>query len=137
MGVATFRSGITRATLTILAALAIAYSVLVPQGFMTTRGADGRLLVVICTGHGPVASMAMPGMDMGHDKSGHDGGKSDMQCPFASHAAPSAPVEPAYQLADLPLDYPPPPTLPLIAVAPGRGMPAPPPPSRAPPRLVA
>lgn len=136
MGVATFRSGLTRATMTVLAALVIAYSALVPQGFMTTRGADGGLQIVICTGHGPM-SMAMPGIDQQHhDASDHSGGKADMACPFAGHAAPSTATDPAYQLSDLPPGYAVPPALAPVTVAPGRGMPAPPPPSRAPPRLV-
>lgn len=139
MGMTTFRTGITRATLTIVAAMAIAYSLLVPQGFMTTRGAGGGLLVVICTGHGPANTLTMSGMGIGmdHGKSGHHGSDSTMRCPFAGHAAPSAPGAPEPALADLPPDFGLPPSLPLGTAAPGRGMPAPPTPSRAPPRLVA
>ena len=137
MGVAAFRSSFTRVTLTIVAALALAYSLLLPQGFMTARGVDGGLLVVICTGYGPASTLAMPGMEMGHGKSGHKGTRSDMPCPFAGHAAPTSPGAPEPILADLPRGYSQSPSLPMISAAPGRGMPAPPPPSRAPPCLVA
>lgn len=136
MGVATFRSGFMRAALTLVTALAIAYSLLAPQGFMTQRGTDGGLQIVICTGKGPVTSLAMPGMDLDDRKPDHGGPGSDMACPFASHAALSAPADPGPVLVDLPPVYAPPPALPAVTVAPGRGMPAPPPPSRAPPRLV-
>ncbi|GAA4767369.1 hypothetical protein GCM10023219_11240 [Stakelama sediminis] len=140
MGLGAFRTGLTRAAMLIAALTALAYTLAVPPGFMTMRGADGGVQIVLCSGHGPMtaATMAMPGMDMGHHGKGdqHDKG-SDMQCPFAGHAAPSMSSGPAPAPFEARIAYTPWPVLPVTGAAPGRGMSAPPPPSRAPPILTA
>lgn len=109
-----------------LAAMALALQVLVPPGFMAARTASGAPAVVICTGHGPLKA---PG-----DAPAKPERSADHLCVFAGHAAAPPPpaslaltearVEPAVQTA-------------LIApdLQPGRGLAAPPPPSRGPPVL--
>jgi hypothetical protein len=135
MALARYRSGLTRAAMAVCALLALAYNVAVPPGFMSARGPDNSIVITICSGQGPMlASIAIP-MSGKH----HDGDNMDHrpQCAFAGHVAPAAlpdlappalPTSPRV-LAGLPL--------PRLVSRPGRGMPAPPPPSHAPPSLLA
>lgn len=113
-----------------LAVLALALKVLVPPGFMVAGDRDAAPgLLVICTGHGPLALG-----DRGDAKApAHK--TSDAPCAFAGSAAPPTPSAPAIVA---------PPRL-LVAdqlarvqaadLAPGRGLAAPPPPSHAPPAV--
>lgn len=71
-------------------ALALAMKVLVPAGFMPTV-ADGRIVVSICSGTGPVTMVvAMPGMahDAPADAPKHDEGAS-APCAYAGLMAPT------------------------------------------------
>ena len=111
-----------------LAFIALAIKVLVPPGFMVANQGAGALPLVICTGHGPLT------LDLSKDKA--PGGKAshDAPCAFAGHgAAPTptsfAPVSAPFAIATSA------PTLLAVDVAPGRGLAAPPPPSRGPPVL--
>jgi hypothetical protein len=115
----------------LIALLSLVVGVLSPPGFMmAARG--GAPTVIICTGHGPAA------MPMGQAGSGqHHGGKSSHGgvCPFAGHGLTTAPPTMAGVVQA---------TIALEAgsarrevdLAPGRGLAAPPPPSRGPPLLI-
>jgi len=110
-----------------LALLALVMKLAVPAGFMVAAPGDGRgFNLVICTGHGPLIA-GQPDHKGGESKS-----KTDAPCAFAGHAAPPIPtlgaplVSSAHgQAAAL--------APPLVDLIPGRGLAAPPPPSRGPP----
>ncbi len=109
-----------------LALLALVVKVAVPAGFMVAApGTGAGFPLVICTGHGPV--LAHPAGDKGDSKA-----KPDAPCAFSgqSAAAGTAPAKPiggqVYWLAVAPIRD-------RIALTPGRGLAAPPPPSQAPP----
>lgn len=118
-----------------LAMLAVALKVLVPAGFMASTAKVGGLPLVICTGAG--ALQMAPAPSDGSDK--HAPGEKpahDMPCAFAGHglATPApdlAPIEVAAFPPALALAVPARPDSPT----PGRGLAAPPPPSRGPPIL--
>lgn len=79
-----------------LAALALAVRLLVPAGFMV-GSVDGRPVLQLCSGYGPVAPMAMA--HGGHHGSGDhresDHPATDMPCPYAGLAqAATTPVDP-------------------------------------------
>lgn len=105
----------------VLAALALAVQLAVPQGFMPAR-ANGAPTLVICTGHGPL--VAMPDQAPGKT--------SDTPCTFAAHvAAPVAvaiPIRAPYLVAYAKVVSPG-----VFATEPDSGLAAPPPPSQAPP----
>ena len=117
-----------------LAFLALAIKVAVPSGFMIAAPAPGQGLgaafnLVICTGHGPM-TVGQPDHKGGENKS-----RSDAPCAFAGHAAPPVPslgatlIGSAYvQTAEI--------ALPRADLTPGRGLAAPPPPSRGPPTYL-
>lgn len=137
MGISCHRKHeLIRACFTLLAAVALAFNIAVPQGFMPAKAADGTAHIVICTGHGPItAELALNKIDpakQGKSHTGDDGSR----CPFAGHAAPAGPGSPPPPLADAFPRYDLSPQKPRDEAAPGRGMPAPPPPSRAPPMLA-
>ena len=135
-----FRTGRTmpRAYVLAMIACALLMRMVVPQGWMPVHGANGWT-ITICSGTGPMR-MTMsdgPGMSKGmhHQSDGKDQGSADHPCAFASFA--------------LALDLPPPPAVLLpapivetwragtvLAVAIGRGLAAPPPPSTGPPTLI-
>lgn len=115
-----------------LATLALLLMVFVPQGMMVARSGD-QVVITLCSGHGPLTVQAPD--DLGGKKSPEGKKTSDAPCPFAGHA-PSVPVPTAERLPA------PRPSLVLDAhsdhassPAPGRGLIAPPPPSRGPPSL--
>ena len=136
----TRRSAALRQVFMTLAVLALALKVLVPAGFMAAPKTNGLpFAVVLCTGEGPMVvepggalhKAGKPGEAPG-EKSAHDA-----PCAFAGHGAgalatgllASEPAgyaawraEPAARPTDL---------------APGRGLAAPPPPTRGPPILSA
>jgi hypothetical protein len=110
-----------------LAALALALQVAVPQGFMLGAG-QGASGLVICTGHGPLFSAGVP------DRPAKAPKQTSGLCAFAVHAAAGGPSSlalisgPRIEAARAePIVF--------VAAAPGRGLAAPPPPSRGPPRL--
>ena len=116
----------------LLALLALAVGVLSPPGFMVAARGAGPA-IVICTGHGPAfapgGSGGLGGSDHGRGKAAHDGA-----CPFAGHGLASATL-PLATLAKVAFPPSPPALAPRAAVAPGRGLAAPPPPSQGPPVL--
>lgn len=112
-----------------LALLALAFNVLVPQGFMTVAGSGG-IRIVICTGAGAVTALVAADADHPHGDTarGHA-----QDCAFAGHAAPPAPpLAPALLLQRFAIVAAPVAAW-RIGLFPGRGMAAPPPPSQAPP----
>jgi len=111
----------------VLAFFALFLNLAAPPGYMVARQ-QGGVGVVICTGHGP---MTLAGGDPSSD---HKTGKTahDSACAFAGHGLASAPPA-LWVLGAAP--FAPAPTIGAHAsdLAPGRGLAAPPPPSRAPP----
>ncbi|MDO6413720.1 hypothetical protein Q4F19_04930 [Sphingomonas sp. BIUV-7] len=120
--------------------LALAMRLLVPTGFMWDTAANGGAQLVPCSGMAPAPAahamhhMAMPGQP--HER-GHDGGDtSNRECAFAGLAGALdladpvvAPAAPLLVAAVLPILW-------ARAATPGRGLAAPPPPSRGPPATV-
>jgi hypothetical protein len=79
-----------------LAALALAVRLLVPAGFMVGT-VDGRPVLQVCSGYGPVASMAMThgGHHGSADHRESDHPATDMSCPYGALAqAATTPVDP-------------------------------------------
>lgn len=123
--------GVWRDVALTLAAFALALQVFVPSGFMVSSQ-NGRGVIVICTGHGPLTVATADGKTPAAPVKK----KSDAPCAFAGHAAPytaplAAPASgPAVavvrEVAARPLE----------SLTPGRGLAAPPPPSRGPPSLL-
>lgn len=121
----------------LLPLLALVLKILVPPGYMP--GTSLAEPIVLCSGQDAMA--AMPGMAMGDDGHRQHHGASDQDtdhpCAFAGLGAAAlatpphqpivVPVRAEAQIAA---------TI-LTAVAPGRGMAAPPPPSHAPPPAFA
>ncbi|WP_293967518.1 hypothetical protein [Sphingomonas sp.] len=121
--------------------LALAMRLLVPTGFMWEAGSHGGAQLVPCSGMAPMpAAPAAHGMhhmamaDMGSHGRDHDGGdSSNRECAFAGLAGAldlaeplAEPAAPFFATVALPI-------LVARAVSPGRGLAAPPPPSRGPP----
>jgi hypothetical protein len=116
-----------------LAFLALAIKIIVPPGFMATTDASGGTRIVMCTGYGAATKILT--ID-GHvkDLPVEDGRpRHDSVCPYSGHAAAStlAQAYPAdWFLAAVGTDR----HVPVaLGLTPGRGMAAPPPPSRGPP----
>jgi hypothetical protein len=85
-----------------LAALALAVRLLVPAGFMV-GSVDGRPVLQLCSGFGPVAVATAAPMPMAHGGGHHDRDShresdrpaTDMPCPYAGLAqAATTPVDP-------------------------------------------
>ena len=120
-----------------LAALAVAMKVLIPAGFMTqSRTNDLPFALVLCTSQGMVLVQpgeATPIVD--HDGQAGDQAH-DAPCAFAGHAV----AAPAPNLIDSGavefVAYRFVATEPLVDLAPGRGLAAPPLPARGPPSLL-
>ncbi len=109
-----------------LAALALMVQVLVPPGFMLGGEASAPGLV-ICTGHGPLIALADHGKPAKPPKSA-----ADTPCGFAAHGAAAGPPS-AFSVAMAPFEAPAVLIARAFAMAPSRGLAAPPPPSQAPP----
>jgi hypothetical protein len=113
----------------LLALLALAINVLVPQGFMVGAGQAGPA-IEICTGAGPL--VVTPTSDQHGHKTGGTHGEA---CAFAGHGVASAPpILAVIARPEIPASAPNAPR--LADLAPGRGLAAPPPPSRGPPLLT-
>ena len=136
------RSGFAQA-LTALALLAMAVRALVPAGYMFAPTQDHRFIAVtLCSGHG-LAEVVMDlttgaVVDLGStnrdDAPSEKSPNADAPCVFAVAAALSAPEQPAslpvvFRLPSFELSL-------TSAVAPGRGLAAPPPWSTGPPILL-
>lgn len=114
----------------ILACLALGLRLVVPAGFMPGVGVDGRAALVICTA-GPGDAPGKTDKEQGR----HAGDQSSV-CAFAGQGAAPAPEMLAAPQAAF-VGYAPAPRPRFADVAPGRGLPAPPPPSRGPPLQLA
>jgi hypothetical protein len=118
-----------------LAAFALALRVMIPAGFMAAPTADAGLGLVLCTGHGPLTLPAGDAPDPGKNtpagKAGHD-----TPCVFAGHGAgaPAPDLQPVATVVLAPAADPAPAA--FEALSPGRGLAAPPPPSRGPPTAL-
>jgi len=113
-----------RSGLVIVALLALWIQALIPAGYMISPDQSAGL--VICTGHGPLASHEHPG---GAPTSNHDGA-----CVFAGHGLAVSPPIPGHAPIHIIFVHTPAAVL-AIAQSPGRGLAAPPPPSHAPPAV--
>ncbi|MBV8682405.1 MAG: hypothetical protein JO111_06000 [Caulobacteraceae bacterium] len=110
--------------------VALAYTVIVPPGFMPARSPDGAgLAVVICTGHGPMQIGVAGDRQAPAQKS-----KAGAPCPFSATAAPPLPAPIA--LAHASATFAMAPSTTVDDQSPGRGLAAPPPPAIGPPSLV-
>jgi hypothetical protein len=112
----------------LFALLALALNVIVPAGFMVGQGPAGAS-IVICTGHGP-QTLTRHADGLGHTP-GHPPPHHNA-CPFAGHGVVAGPGFVAIVARQsLPLSVAGPTT--VADMLPGRGLAAPPPPSRGPP----
>ncbi len=120
----------------VLATLAIALKIMIPAGFMPgIEPRDGLgFAIVLCTGDG--ARM----VDPGHGLDGHqdERGKPahDVPCPFAAQGAAVPPPVVAAVGEAVTVAYLEPIAPPARAIAPGRGLAAPPPPPTGPPSVL-
>ncbi|QJU57585.1 hypothetical protein HL653_07105 [Sphingomonas sp. AP4-R1] len=124
--------------------LALAMRLLVPTGFMWDAGADGSPQLVPCSGMAPVPAapsghaassmhhMAMAGNDH-HQRDHQSGDNNSRECAFAGLGGPLDLADPFVAPAALPLLTVALPVLAAQTLLPGRGLAAPPPPSRGPP----
>jgi len=110
-----------------LALLALAVQGLAPQGFMFSREA-GHETIVMCTGHGPAHTIA----DLTGQPRRHKPSTGDAPCLGVGHGVAVAPAIAAQAATRVAWPSSRPPAA-QPAVAPGRGLAAPPPPSQAPP----
>jgi hypothetical protein len=114
-----------RPALIALALVALWVQALVPAGYMVGSGPTQGL--VICTGHGPLTDHKQPG---GAPTTNHDS-----VCVFASHGA--ALTTPTFDRLPMQVSVKrETASLATIEQTPGRGLAAPPPPSRGPPELT-
>jgi hypothetical protein len=111
-----------------LAGLAVLLLALAPPGFMVARQ-DGRAALVICTGHRPSRLGDLPQ----HGPAPADKSAPSSPCVFAGLTAMTAPPVFAVAAIQLPAPFAAPIAAALSDLAPGRGLAAPPPPSRGPP----
>jgi hypothetical protein len=115
---------------------ALALRLLVPQGWMPVSDSHG-FRITLCSGSGPVdMDMAMPGMAMHHGKADHgQQPMPDHACAFAglglALAEPVLPTLLAPSAITTEAMAPKP-----LAIAIGRGLAAPPPPSTGPPAFI-
>ncbi len=113
--------------MTALALLALAFTVIVPPGVMTTSQGGGGALV-ICTGHGPLV------LDRGDQKAPPGKSQAAAACPFAANITPPLPAVVSVTGRAAPTE------IPAATLAgdqsPGRGLAAPPPPAIGPPVLI-
>jgi hypothetical protein len=118
-----------------LAVLALTLRVAVPQGFMLDTHAQTPFPLVICTAGGAV-TMDMSDPGPGHDKAPAKSKASDAPCAFAGHggglATSDAPAIGPVSYAS----YDAPALSAVVDLIPGRGLPAPPPPARGPPKSI-
>lgn len=124
------QSGFWRDVALTLAVFALALQVFVPSGVMVAND-NGRGVIVICTGHGPLTLSRDDGKAPATPKK-----QSDAPCAFAGHAAPftapfvAPPAGPVFIVTqDLGSRR-------YASLTPGRGLAAPPPPARGPPSLL-
>jgi hypothetical protein len=120
-----------------LAMLALVLKVAVPAGFMTAAPAANALpfALVICTGQGPMT--LAPGEALaGHQKSPAGKTTHDSPCAFAGHGVGAAAPNLIDAVAVEFVAYRAAQNSPLVDLAPGRGLAAPPLPARGPPILL-
>ncbi|MFY0311896.1 DUF2946 family protein [Leisingera sp. D0M16] len=67
-----------------LVVIALAVAGLIPSGWMPGTGQDGKVLLVICTGHGPVETWVDLDGEGGHAPTEQ---MEDRSCPFAALGA--------------------------------------------------
>lgn len=74
----------------LIVAAALLLRVVVPAGFMTTKGADGQITVMVCSGEGSRAmTIAIPGLaDKRQRPAPAEHEKAGTPCAFAGLAAP-------------------------------------------------
>lgn len=128
-------SAARRSLILAIFACAILVRALVPAGWMPTMGANGGIVISMCTGMGAVEMVLAPDGSL-HEKAPvkHDGA-TDHPCTFAGLGQAFAAADPVAMPVPLPVDFIDPPLAPQL-VSIGRGLAAPPPPQTGPPILV-
>jgi hypothetical protein len=123
--------------------LALAMRLLVPTGFMWEAGANGGAQLVPCSGMAPASNApAMHGMHhmamagQAHEKGDESTDTNSHECAFSGLGGPLDLASPFVAPAALPRAILALPILTAQALTPGRGLAAPPPPSRGPPATV-
>ncbi|MEO5937853.1 MAG: hypothetical protein ABIQ43_02460 [Sphingomonas sp.] len=108
------------------------------EGWMPGKTATGAFAIVACDGVQPDDTMPMAmGMTMSHDTSHHAPGKNQSSghpCTFAGIGIADAPPQFAIDIPSTP--YAGRGALTVVAIVPGRGLAAPPPPATGPPALA-
>ncbi len=119
-----------------LAMLAVAMKIAVPSGYMT-RAANNDLpfALVLCTADGAMTVAPGEALPADHDDKGQDA-KHDAPCAFAGHGVGVAPPNLLDFRAIEFVAYRPAEVSPVVDLAPGRGLAAPPLPARGPPSLL-
>ncbi|MBA4792888.1 MAG: hypothetical protein H2041_04405 [Phenylobacterium sp.] len=130
-----------RGALAVLAFLALAMKVIVPPGYMAApaRAEGPPFALVLCTAQGPVPAAALPSAaqdETPHEPADADGARHN-PCVFAGHASGAEGPELLSVGPAVFADYVAPALAVVPAVAPGRGLAAPPLPARGPPHLTA
>ena len=128
---------LARALFLAMAFMALALRVMVPAGYMAASPTnDHPFAIVLCSGDGQMTvqpGQALPGHD---DKQapGKDG--QHAPCAFAGLAAGAVAPDLAATIPVVLESHPSPLSAAARDLAPGRGLPAPPPPARGPPSLL-
>ncbi|MES2058270.1 MAG: hypothetical protein V4564_20205 [Pseudomonadota bacterium] len=128
-------SATRRSLILALFACAMLVRALVPAGWMPTVGANGGIVISMCTGMGAVEMVLAPDGTL-HEKAPakHDG-TTDHPCTFAGLGQAFAAADPIPMPVLPPATFTAPPLTPhLVSI--GRGLAAPPPPQTGPPILV-
>ena len=127
LGLTHWRKAARRA-LFALAFVALVFNVIAPPGYMLADHAAAQpIAVVLCTAQGPVAITPDQGHAPAHKPS------SDMPCAFAGHGVGAAPpISVVVGVAEV-FQHRRAVVVAASDLAPGRGLAAPPPPSRGPP----
>jgi hypothetical protein len=125
------RLGASRAAFFAFAFIALLFNVLAPPGYMVGDSASSQpFAVMLCTAQGPVAITP----DQGHAPAHKS--RPDAPCAFAGHGVGAAPpLDVAVSTAHF-AAYRAALRIAQTDLAPGRGLAAPPPPSRGPPILL-
>jgi hypothetical protein len=117
-----------------LLALTLAVRVIIPTGFMPTAGDDGMIRISLCSGMGPQTAWLDKGGHL-HKEAPSKGQHDPQPCGFGVLAMGGVAADPSALEQIVHFDNSEP-AQSTYAVAIGRGLAAPPPPSTGPPSLI-